>query len=37
MQELKSTQMSVNDPKCAQRSLNKPKGAGMGLSQLILA
>ena len=37
MPELKLTQMSVNDPKCAQRSLNKPKGAGMGLRQLILA
>ena len=36
MQELKSTQMRVNDPKCAQRSLNKPKGARTGLSQLIL-
>ena len=35
MQELKSTQMSVNDSKCPQRSLNKPKAAQIGLSQLI--
>ena len=25
MQELRSAQMCVNEPKCAQRSLNKPK------------
>ena len=31
MQELKSAYMSVNEPKYAQRCLNKPKGAQIQL------